>query len=273
MSGIGPITLTLIIINVLVTYTGLRNPVFFNQLSFNVGRILKQRDFKRIITSAFLHGDWNHLFFNMFTLFIFSGQLEGYLGVVRFLAVYFGSLIGGNLLALYIHRNHPHYTAIGASGAVTGLVFASIGLFPGMELAFVLLPFYFPAWMYGIGYVLYSIYGIRSQRDNIGHEAHLGGGVTGLLITIAMMPGILYGNPLPIGLILIPTVIFLFILIQKPHILWGGKKTTRLTPDEAYNVEQAARNQELNRLLEKINTHGYQSLTAEEEKRLKELSE
>ena len=215
MDQIGLITLCLIIANGLVTYKGLQDYGFFRKLCFNVGAILTNRDYKRLVTSGFLHADWSHFFFNMFTLYIFSENLEAYIGRSFFLIIYFASLIGGNLLALYIHRHHHQYTAIGASGAVSGLVFASIGLFPGMKLGFILLPFYFPAWLYGIGYVLYCIYGIRSQRDNIGHEAHLGGGIIGLLIAIAIAPGILVSNLFPIVMILAPSLAFLYLVLSK----------------------------------------------------------
>ena len=219
MEDIGIITLSLIIANGIVTYKGLKDFTFLDKFSFNVDQILVNKDYKRLITSGFLHVNWTHFTFNMITLYLFSSSLEASIGIPAFLILYFASLIGGNLFALYIHRNHPDYTAIGASGAVSGLVFASIGLFPGMEIGFILLPIYIPAWLYGIAYVLYSIYGIKSQRDNIGHEAHLGGGIVGLLIAIILNPNIMSTNYLPIILILIPSLTFLFLIIKKPHLL------------------------------------------------------
>ena len=92
-----------------------------------------------------------------------------------------------------------------------------LGLFPGMELSLIMFPISFPAWIFGIGYVLYSIYGIKSQKDNIGHEAHLAGGIAGLLGAIILKPQILLFNYFPIFLILIPSIIFLFVIIKKPQ--------------------------------------------------------
>lgn len=143
MEEIGILTLVLLIANGLITYKGLNDIIFIDKYVFNVDQILVNKDYKRLITSGFLHADWMHFAFNMITLYLFSQSLEAYVGIPVFLILYFGSLIGGNLFALYIHRNHPDYTAIGASGAVSGLVFASIGLFPGMEIGFILLPIYF----------------------------------------------------------------------------------------------------------------------------------
>ena len=150
MEEIGIVTLSLIIANGIVTYKGLNDYTFLDKFSFNVDQILVNKDYKRLITSGFLHADWTHFAFNMITLYLFSRGLESTIGIPAFLILYFASLIGGNLFALYIHKNHPDYTAIGASGAVSGLVFASIGLFPGMEIGFILLPVFIPAWLYGI---------------------------------------------------------------------------------------------------------------------------
>ena len=276
MEEIGISTLSLLIASGIVTYKGLNDFTFFENFSFNVDEILVNKDNKRLITSGFLHADWTHFAFNMITLYLFSRGLESSMGIPSFLILYFTSLIGGNLFALYIHRNHPDYTAIGASGAVSGLVFASIGLFPGMEIGFILLPIYIPAWLYGIAYVLYSIYGIKSQRDNIGHEAHLGGGIVGLLVAIILNPSILTTNSLAISLILFPSLTFLFLVIKKPHLLIVENPFSRsknvFTMEEKYNSNKTSKQTELDTILDKINMKGYDKLTKKEKDKLKELS-
>jgi membrane associated rhomboid family serine protease len=245
MREIGIFTLLLIVANGLFTYSGLKDNRFFNKFLFNTKQILVYKDYKRLITSGFLHADWNHFLFNMITLYFFSPNLESFIGVSGLLVLYFVSLIGGNLFTLYIHRNHSNYNAIGASGAVSGLVFASIGLFPGMEIGFILLPVYIPAWIYGIAYVLYSIYGIKTQKDNIGHEAHLGGGIVGLLVSIGLKPTILITNYLPIILILIPSLIFLYLILKKPHLIFIQKSFSaskkNFTIDDKYNSDKKAK--------------------------------
>ncbi|PTM02786.1 MAG: rhomboid family intramembrane serine protease [Bacteroidetes bacterium] len=276
MEEIGIATLSLLIANGIVTYKGLHDFTFFDNFSFNVDQILVNKDSKRLVASGFLHADWTRFAFNMITLYLFSRGLESSMGIPSFLILYFTSLIGGNLFALYIHRNHPDYTAIGASGAVSGLVFASIGLFPGMEIGFILLPIYIPAWLYGIAYVLYSIYGIKSQRDNIGHEAHLGGGIVGLLVAIMLNPSILTTNSLALSLILFPSLTFLFLVIKKPHLLIVENPFSRskkvFTMEEKYNSNKASKQTELDTILDKINMKGYDKLTKKEKDKLKELS-
>lgn len=210
------LTLIVILVNTIFTYQGLQDYSFLDKYSFKVNQILGNKDYKRMLTSGFLHVDWSHFFFNMVTLYFFSGGVEASAGALSFLIIYLGSLFGGNILSLYIHRNNPYYSAVGASGAVSGLVFAAIALFPGIEIGFFLLPFYIPGWLYGIGYVAYSIYGIKSQRDNIGHEAHLGGGLMGLILTVVLYPYVLSINPLPIAAILIFSLVFLYLVIRKP---------------------------------------------------------
>lgn len=276
MEKISLLTLLLVIINGGITYKGLKDFVFLNTFSFNVDKVLVNKDYKRIITSGFLHVDWIHFTFNMITLYFFSTNLEIYIGGFAFLTLYLISLVGGNLFALYIHKNHSDYTAVGASGAVSGLVFASIALFPAMKIGFILLPIQIPAWIYGVAYVLYCIYGIKSQKDNIGHEAHLGGGIVGLLIAIIIKPTVLVTNYFPILLILIPTLIFLFLIIKKPHFLIVSnpfsKSKSLLTINDKYNSSKVSNQNELNKILDKINKKGYDKLSKRDKEKLDQLS-
>src|SRR5690606_16232497 len=176
--------------------------------------------------SGFLHVDWTHLLFNMFSFYSFSISLERYLGSVEVAVIYFASLFGGDLLAMFIHRNHPNYRAVGASGAVSGIIFAAIAIFPGIQVSIFLIPIGIPGWLFGACYVLYSMYGIRSSAGNIGHEAHLGGALVGLLTAILLVPEVLVGNTLPVVLIGVLCVVFITLVVWKPEVLGlrGGKK-------------------------------------------------
>ncbi|HOX81836.1 MAG TPA: rhomboid family intramembrane serine protease [Chryseolinea sp.] len=211
--------LCILIATVIISYQGINDIYFLDRYSFKINAILIHKDYKRLVSSGFLHADWAHLVFNMMTFYSFSSSLEMTIGIPRFLAIYFGSLLGGNLLALYIHRNDNRYSAVGASGAVSGLVYAAIALFPGMELGLFFLPLSIPSWLFGLLYTLYTLYGIKSQHDNIGHEAHLGGGLIGLIAAIAMYPYVLQTNYLPILLIVIPSSVFLYLVITRPGFL------------------------------------------------------
>ncbi len=270
----GLVWLIIIVANVLLSYQGFNNPGFFNKCTFEVAKILDQGEWYRLLSSGFVHVNGTHLAFNMITLYFFANYIEGDLGHLGFAVIYFGSLLGGNLLSLFIHRQNKLYRAVGASGAVSGVVFAAIALFPGMKLGFFFIPIPFPAWLYGLGFVLYSIYGIRSQRDNVGHEAHLGGAVLGLLIAIAYRPAMLEFNQMAILLILVPTVVFILIIIYRPKVLmidrkYGGYQSQ----DDEYKAEKAEEMRQLDRILEKLGREGRDSLSQDELRILKKYSD
>jgi len=121
--------------------------------------------------------------------------------------IYVGSLIFGSLLTLLLHKDDYSYRAIGASGAVTGVLYSAILLQPDMSLYLFFIPIPIPAYIFGIGYLLYSIYGMKAKNDNIGHTAHFGGAIGGFVITIIKAPYILTENTFMVVLLLIPIVI------------------------------------------------------------------
>ena len=277
MNDIGFVGLILIAVTLVVSYKGLKDNVFLANNKFDIDRILVHKEYKRLVTSGLLHLSWSHLFFNMFSLFAFSFSLESYLGSVYFLIIYFASLIGGNLLALFVHRNHGDYSAVGASGAVCGIIFASIALFPGIGIGFFILPFSIPGWLYGILYVAFTIYGIKSNKDSIGHEAHLGGALVGMLVSILLQPRALLENYVVILLIAVPTIVFILLIIKRPQILIiGGALTKPATPyfdiDHKYNEQKAIQQKEIDRILDKINRKGIKSLTKKEKEQLDAFS-
>ncbi len=271
----GIVGIGLIVVNSVVSYFGLRNQSFLEGYCFEVDKILVKKDFKRLITSGFLHVSWMHLIFNMFSLYVFSRLLELSVGHGLFFLIYMVSLVSGNLLALFIHRHHGDYKAIGASGAVSGIIFSSIALFPGMEIGLFFIPLSIPSWVFGLGYIMLTIYGIRSKKTNIGHEAHLGGALGGMLLAIGFYPESLTNNYLPILVITVPSILFIILIAWKPQILIIGatnKKPAAYTIDDRYNEEKIEREKELDRILEKIHQKGMDSLTTREKKILEEFS-
>lgn len=275
MTETGIIGLVLIAVNVAFSYKGLSDRVFFDQYKFEVNRILKYKEYRRLITSGFLHVSWLHLILNMLSLFLFT-TFMGNLNGISFLIIYFTSMIGGDLLALLIHRQHGDYTSVGASGAICGIIFSSIALFPAMKLyLFGLLPL--PGWLFGIAYVLYSIYGIRNKQDNIGHEAHLGGALMGMIVAVLLEPNAFANNYISILLITTPVIIFIYLMVARPQLLMIGNyyDTTRSSyydVDDHYNEEKVNRQHELDRLLDKIGKSGIDSLSKKEKQRLDDLS-
>lgn len=203
------ILIAIIVVNVLISYKGFNDLSFFRKYEFHVGSIRAGEQI-RMLSSGFLHADMTHLIFNMLTLWFFAPVVIGYLGDFSFGLVYFGSLIFGSLLTMVFHKNDYSYRAVGASGAVTGVLYSAILLQPDMMLGiFFVIPI--PAYLFGILYLLYSIYGMKAKNDNIGHTAHFGGAVGGYLITLIKEPQLFVEHTLMVILLAIPIVI-LFVM-------------------------------------------------------------
>lgn len=199
------VILIIIVATVLVSLKGFNDYAFFDKFKFQVNRILEGEQI-RMITSGFLHADWLHLGFNMYTLYLFGGIVTGRLGNIKFLLIYFGSLLAGSLYSLYFHKKEPYYSAIGASGAVSGIVYSAIMLYPKMELMMLPIPIPLPGYVFGVGYLLYSIYGMKKQLGNIGHSAHLGGAIGGFLLTILLFPQVITANKTIVILLAVPII-------------------------------------------------------------------
>ena len=276
MERTGFISLALILINIVVSYKGFKDYNFFQRYAFDISQVRLYRDYKRFLTSGFLHSGWMHLIFNMVAFYSFGGILESSIGPVKFLTIYFASLLLGNILSLFINRHKSNYVSIGASGAISGVVFAAIALFPDMQMGLLFIPLRLPGWLFGLLYIMYCMFGIRAQGDNIGYDAHLGGGITGLILAVAMHPSVLTQNYFPILLILIPSVVFLFLVLTRPGFLLlekpFAKNDNTFTMEDRYNSSKRMKEQELDRLLDKISTNGIGSLTKKEKERLEELS-
>ena len=207
------ITTIIIAITALVTYVGLSNPVFFDKYKFNISGI-KAGEQYRMITSGFLHADWFHSAFNMFSFWSFANFLTQEFSTINFLLIYFGSMAIGSLLTYFIHNEEPYYSAIGASGAVMGIIYCAILLYPENSiLLFGAIPI--PGYIFAFLYLAYSIYGMKGQYDNIGHTAHLGGAIGGLLFTLLLMPNLFETRLLFIGILLIPIAVLIYLVKMK----------------------------------------------------------
>jgi membrane associated rhomboid family serine protease len=180
-----PATLLLIAVNVVISLRAFSRRIgghVTEEFLFVPAEVDRGRNLAGMLLSQCAHADAAHLLFNMLTLLIFGPVVEEQLGPSRLLLIYGLSALGATLLTFVVHRNDPAYRALGASGAVTGVLFAAIVLAPGMDIGlFVLRDLYVPAPVFAIAYVLASIWAARRRLGNIGHEAHIGGAVTGLL--------------------------------------------------------------------------------------------
>ena len=201
---------------VLVSYLAFQNYSLVEKLQFNAAKIIQGKEYYRLVSHAFIHANWTHLFVNMLTLYFFAGPVINTLGLVPFLVIYFASLLAGNILSYSFHQNEYHYSAIGASGAVSGIVFCYVLLYPSSNLyLFFAIPI--KAWIFGILYLVYSIYGMRKQLGNIGHDAHFGGAVAGYGLTVLFEPQLLQTRTDILLLMAIP-IVALFILIKQKRI-------------------------------------------------------
>ena len=210
MYGIHYATLAIMAVNVLVSLKGFSDIVFFERYKFGVGAINAGQK-ERMVTSGFLHVDMAHLFFNMFTLYFFADVVITWFGPTKFVGIYFVSLLAGSLLALFFHKDEPHYSAVGASGAVTGILYAAILLQPDMRLGLMFIPIPVPAYVVGIGYLLYSIYGMKKRLGNIGHTAHFGGAIGGYITVLMLKPDLLVTDTIMVILLAVP-IIILFVM-------------------------------------------------------------
>ncbi|NCO64724.1 MAG: rhomboid family intramembrane serine protease [Flavobacteriales bacterium] len=208
MGQLDLVTIIIIAANVIISYKGFIDFGFFEKYKFSIGAISRGEQF-RLFSSGFLHVDNAHLFFNMFSLYFFADVVIGYLGIFSFVIIYIGSLLLGSLLSLYFHKHEYHYTAVGASGAVMGIIYSAILLQPGMSLTFFMIPIPIPAYIFGIGYLLYSIYGMKTKMGNIGHDAHFGGAIGGYIITLMLAPQLFKINLLMIILLALPIILLL----------------------------------------------------------------
>ncbi|WP_375241355.1 rhomboid family intramembrane serine protease [Polaribacter sp.] len=205
--------LLLMIANVLISMKGFKEYSFLDKYKFQISRILSGEKI-RMLTSGFLHVDWLHLGLNMYALYLFGDIVTQRTSTSNFLIIYFGSLLAGSLYSLKEHKKEPYYSAVGASGAVSGTIFSAILLDPGMKLYLLFIPIPIPGYIFGIGYILYSIYGLKNQVGNVGHSAHLGGAIGGFILTIILNSYLFTYNLVTIILLAVP-IIFLLVFGDK----------------------------------------------------------
>ncbi len=185
-----PITLALLLSNLGVSgYAMFADPSLINELSFRPRRIRERGEYYRFLTAGFVHAGGAHLAFNMITLYFFGPPLERILGAGAFLILYFGSELSAHALTFVMHRDDPQYAAVGASGAISGVLFAFC-LYAPLALLGIMFVLPMPAILFAVLYVVVSIYAIGQRQagtqGGIAHEAHLGGALGGVVLTILL---------------------------------------------------------------------------------------
>jgi len=200
-----------------ISIYGFSNPNFIDKYIFNISAIREANQWDRLLSSSFLHADAMHLFFNMYVLYMFAPSIinNRYFGLLLFIVIYFGAVMGGGLLSYFMNKNNYAYKALGASGGVTGVVMASAVIRPDMGMGIIFLPFFIPAYIFGFLYLIYSIYSMHNQIDNIGHDAHLGGAVIGIFLPLLLYPSLFIHNFSKIGLLILPLFYLAYYIYQR----------------------------------------------------------
>lgn len=272
------VTSLVLIVTGVVTFIAFQKPEISERLIFNPYEILRHKQFERMLTSGLIHGDWIHFAFNAISFYSFASNIEWIYGWASMLLIYISSILGGSLLSLIIHRHHD-YRALGASGGVCGVIFASIFLLPGGDIQMFGLPFGIPAYIYAIGFLLFSFVGHRRQIGRVGHDAHLGGAIIGLLVATALYPRMIFAAPGMFATVLTISVVILLALIFDPmHLLERSVNfEERSRGDERSREydENRVRNrkkEEIDKLLDKVSREGIDKLSRFERKMLDELS-
>ena len=189
----------IILLSIAASVIAFYNQRVFNKYLFNPYATYHYKQYYRLFTHAFLHGDYMHLAFNIYALYIFGQVLEDHYfpslfqnkAEFYYLLLYGGGIVFSSIYELFRQKDNPNYTSLGASGAVTAIVFSVILINPTIGMGIIFIPVSIPTWIFGAIYLLYSWYMGKRQLDNIGHTAHFWGAVFGFVFTIALKPALL----------------------------------------------------------------------------------
>ena len=192
------VTLIIILITVLVSILCFTGKLDINALKFNAYDVWHRKQWYRMLSYGLVHGGWGHLFFNMLTLYFFGDVVEKYFqaafgpgtGIVLYLLLYVSAIAVSTIGDLVKYKDEPHYSAVGASGAVSAILFASILFEPKMGIYMYFIPIPIPGYIFAPLYLLYCWWAAKRNMDNIGHSAHFWGAVYGLVFPLICNPQI-----------------------------------------------------------------------------------
>ena len=179
----------IMILTIGISLMGLfQSPRIIDMCLFRPYHFHRDKQYDTMILSGFVHADVGHLLFNMFTFYFFAFPMERFIGTVPFLILYFFGLVISHSCTWYKQRNNPGYASLGASGAISAVLFAYIVYFPTTTLMIIPIPIPIPAFLFAIGYVAYSYWASTQNTGRINHDAHLCGAISGLLFVALTDP-------------------------------------------------------------------------------------
>lgn len=181
---------TLILLAIIsISFYGLYvNPTIIQKFALNPYKIYRKQNLATLLTSGFVHANLMHLIFNVITLYFFGPSLENMIGSINWIIVYFISLLSGNLATIVRYRFAPEYYSIGASGAISGILFSYILFRPLSGIMVFPIPFPLPAFVFAILYLSWSYFAARRSMDMINHDAHIWGAIGGIITTLILEP-------------------------------------------------------------------------------------
>ena len=175
--------------NIVVSLIGLFvNNALIERCLFRPYWFLRRREYVTLVSSGFVHADLLHLLFNMITFYYFAFPLERYIGTGRFLILYFAGLLLSHVGTYFKQRGNPNYACLGASGAISAVLFAYVVYFPAQSIMILPLPIPIPAPLFAVGYLAYSYYAARNAAGRINHDAHFNGALAGLAFVALTTP-------------------------------------------------------------------------------------
>ncbi len=192
------ITFFIILLTALISISAWRSREFFDKLKLNPYMVIKRKEYFRILSHCMLHVDWAHLIFNMITLYFFGEVAEQYLkayfnyGSILFVVLYLVGGIISSVPSIFKHKNDHWYNSVGASGAVSAVLFAGIFFEPKLGIYLFFIPIPIPGYLFGLAYLAYSHYMSKKSADNINHDAHFAGAVFGFFFPLMLKPSLFY---------------------------------------------------------------------------------
>lgn len=186
-----PVASIILLFTVVTSLYAFSNPQVYGKFMLHPYSVSRGERVYSIITSGLIHKDWGHLFFNMLSYYFFAFTLERQIGSLQFAILYIVSLVLSDLSTILKHKDHFWYNSLGASGAVSAVVFSYILFYPLTSMGLIIIPFVrIPAFVFGVLYLIYSAYSSR-QSSNINHDAHFFGALAGIIITVIFNPWVI----------------------------------------------------------------------------------
>ena len=186
-----PVASIVFIFTLVTSIYAFNDPGLYGKFMLHPYSVYRRQNVYTLITSGLIHGSWMHLIFNMFTFYAFAFTLESTIGSVRFGLVYFIGLILSDIPSVIKHKEDFHYHSLGASGAISAVLFSYILFNPMSKIYIMFIPIGIPAVIFGGLYLVYCMYASKNSRDNINHDAHFFGALTGLIFTVIFVPNII----------------------------------------------------------------------------------